>query len=434
MATAEWLAKCHNHSEKLIGKCIWIAYDQIGVIVAIMSGNGLKVVLTSTSELKKEAVCQFFLEEGGIPENQLLCFNCDQFNLPPQPMECGMACASMRIMYVKFLTQYDLVKSLIVSIESDLTKIRDKYYDRANVRIELMGYNGCGFSDPIICPIDISLLESQDMIEYSNNTPGPAILKNIRGYKKTAGDFCKEKYGCDPKNWMLKMFQFDRTLQIKGALARALQNLRENITRCYKIKNAYKVYPNFPKEGVDFKYFYSLFHGNNMHELGNVLVDTYRCHSYDAILPLETRGLVLGSILADRLKTTMIPLQKPGKVPGQTISMMYDKEYGKDELLISLELFLAVVTGNNKSLRFLIVDDVIATGGSIRAVMDMLTKLADIHNFEFSADVLVLDEVPSLRTAAEEKIGKDYLVLFRHADAANAIMDSLKKKLIVPTY
>ena len=82
----------------------------------------------------------------------------------------------------------------------------------------------------------------------------------------------------------------------------------------------------------------------------------------------ESRGFVFGAALADRLNLGLIPARKPGKLPYKTISEQYDLEYGTDSLEIHAD---AISDGD----RIVIVDDLLATGGTMQAVCRMVEKL-----------------------------------------------------------
>ena len=77
----------------------------------------------------------------------------------------------------------------------------------------------------------------------------------------------------------------------------------------------------------------------------------------DTVMAVESRGFILGSALADRLGTGFVPVRKPGKLPSKTIRLEYDLEYGTDCVEVHADAF-------RKGERVLVVDDVIATGGT----------------------------------------------------------------------
>lgn len=363
----------------------------------------LKILLASQSVIKKDALEKYFSKYHPQVKYVLNCVNCDGCQLPPQPIFCGEYCTYQRIKYAlgQVSDEYDIV----VAIENDLVAI-DKCMDRANVRVEAHGIVGTGVSFQIECPIDPKFITSQDPIEFSGQ---------IIGVKKTGGEILHETEGLDPKNWMLKTAGIDRSDQILDAVYNAFTDLFDNISKCYQVYSSYTVHANFPKEGVNFKYFYSLFSGktNNMNSLAKIFESKYLPYEFDAVLPLESRGLIIGTLLADHLEIPMIPLQKPGKIPGKTMSISYEKEYGHDEIQISLDLVETLLAEKKKTYRFLLVDDLIATAGTLEAGIKILKMLSEKYNFQFVCHILVLDEIKPLRSTAESKLKNSYDVTFR---------------------
>lgn len=385
----------------------------------------LQIGLATKSPIKVSAVNQLFEKLAGhFIIDTVDCAGC---RLPPQPIDCGAECTRRRVQFARPRFENNFNHILIIAIESDLVKKGEEYYDIAHVRMELLKppdddgsadyIVGVGRSDPILCPISASELESS-----KGYTEG-----KIFGYEITGGEILHRIHGVDPKNWMKALANVDRLDQITQALSVAFTDLVNNINACLKLKKSYKVYPEFPKPGVSFKYFYSLF-GNKdaMHDLANIIGSKFTGHEIDIVVPLETRGLVLGAVIADRLSASILPVQKPGKIPGDFLSTSYSKEYGTDTIQISCDLLKNIFTHTGKdSYKFLIVDDVVATGGSIRAVLDLLVMLAQKYNFKYEVMILVLDEIKSLRDTAQEKIGQKYEVLFRDVFIAYCKLESM---------
>ncbi|VDP04415.1 unnamed protein product [Soboliphyme baturini] len=105
----------------------------------------------------------------------------------------------------------------------------------------------------------------------------------------------------------------------------------------------------------------------------------------DAILALEARGFLFGPTVAMNLKIPFVPVRKKGKLPGQTIQASYAKEYGLDELAIQREAL-------KPGMSVLILDDLIATGGSLRATVDLVQKAG-----AKVAEVLTIIELKDLK-------------------------------------
>ncbi|CAG9792507.1 unnamed protein product [Diatraea saccharalis] len=134
-----------------------------------------------------------------------------------------------------------------------------------------------------------------------------------------------------------------------------------------ELKSKIKSFPDFPKKGILFwDIFSALSDGNTCRLLQNLLVQTVRDRYPDveAIVGLESRGFLFSFSLAAELGLGCIPVRKKGKLPGDIVSYKYDLEYGSD----ILEIQNTVRPG----LKCLIVDDLIATGGSLNAAVHLL--------------------------------------------------------------
>lgn len=116
----------------------------------------------------------------------------------------------------------------------------------------------------------------------------------------------------------------------------------------------------------------------------NQLVDRYKDEPIDYFVGIESRGFILGSALACRLNKGFIPIRKKGKLPAETIAQEYALEYGTDTIEIHKDAI-------EKGKRVVLIDDLIATGGTAVAASDLLIKLgADIHECSFVIDLPAL--------------------------------------------
>ncbi len=130
--------------------------------------------------------------------------------------------------------------------------------------------------------------------------------------------------------------------------------------------------PDFPKKGILFKDITTLLaDGEALRESVKVLSDPFRDRAIDKIACMESRGFIFGAPMAIELGTGMIPLRKPGKLPAETISAKYQLEYGTD----SLEMHVDAVSEGE---RVLIVDDLLATGGTAAAAIELVEKRGGI--------------------------------------------------------
>ena len=130
--------------------------------------------------------------------------------------------------------------------------------------------------------------------------------------------------------------------------------------------------PNFPKKGIIFRDITTLWKdGRLLRKSTDVLYEHYKGKRIDAVLGIEARGFVVGAPLAERLGVGFIPLRKLGKLPGAKISESYELEYGTATLEMHRD---AVQKGD----RILIVDDLIATGGTALAAAKLVEVLRGV--------------------------------------------------------
>ena len=144
--------------------------------------------------------------------------------------------------------------------------------------------------------------------------------------------------------------------------------------------------PDFQKAGI---LFYDITTLLRDREGFRVTVDTlstpYQDQGIDAVVGIESRGFILGAAVAQRIGAGFIPIRKPGKLPAKALTASYDLEYGKDALEIHED---AVEPGQ----RILIVDDVLATGGTAAAAADLVKKLGgELHGLAFLIELMFLN-------------------------------------------
>ena len=142
---------------------------------------------------------------------------------------------------------------------------------------------------------------------------------------------------------------------------------------------------DFPKPGIIFKDITTLLNNKDAYQiLMNHLENRYKDFNLDYIVGLDARGFIFGSVLADRLKIGFVPVRKKGKLPSTTICEQYELEYGFDEVEIHIDAF------NKQNARVLIIDDLIATGGTAEAASKLvletqatLVEICFIMNLKF---------------------------------------------------
>ena len=127
--------------------------------------------------------------------------------------------------------------------------------------------------------------------------------------------------------------------------------------------------PDFPIPGIQFKDVTSLFKKPEcLKELDNALYELYKDSGITKVVGIESRGFVMGAALAIRLNAGFVPIRKPGKLPAETISESYSKEYGTD----TIEIHKDAIDENDV---VLIHDDLLATGGTMLAAYNLVKKL-----------------------------------------------------------
>jgi len=135
------------------------------------------------------------------------------------------------------------------------------------------------------------------------------------------------------------------------------------------LKATIREVPDWPKKGILFYDVTTLLkNGQCFHEVVNELTAPYQNKQIDVVVGIEARGFILAPTVAYGLKAGFVPVRKPGKLPAATHKVMYDLEYGTDTLEIHQD---AIEPGQH----VLIVDDLIATGGTAKAVAEVVEKM-----------------------------------------------------------
>ncbi|MFC2075661.1 adenine phosphoribosyltransferase [candidate division KSB1 bacterium] len=135
------------------------------------------------------------------------------------------------------------------------------------------------------------------------------------------------------------------------------------------LKTLIRSIPDFPKAGIMFRDISTLLKDPaGLSAAVDWIVDQYKAEEVDAVAGIESRGFILGGVVAHELGTGFIPMRKPGKLPAETVKAAYELEYGTDSLEMHID---AISTGQ----RVLVVDDLLATGGTARAAVELVEKL-----------------------------------------------------------
>jgi adenine phosphoribosyltransferase len=136
-----------------------------------------------------------------------------------------------------------------------------------------------------------------------------------------------------------------------------------------KLKEKIRTVPNWPKQGIMFRDITTLLKdAEGFGRMVDILFERYKNAKIDAIVGIESRGFIVGSALAHKLGIGFVPIRKKGKLPAETISEEYALEYGTDKIEIHKD---AISRGQ----KVLLVDDLIATGGTALAACNLIKKL-----------------------------------------------------------
>lgn len=152
-----------------------------------------------------------------------------------------------------------------------------------------------------------------------------------------------------------------------------------------RLKHKIRNIPDFPKKGIQFKDITTLLSDSSSFQRAiDLMAHRHFDKGIDAVVGVEARGFIMGAAMAYKLGIGVLLVRKPGKLPHRTVSATYDLEYGKDRLEIHAD---AIRPG----MRVIVADDVLATGGTMAAVVGLLEKLgAEIVECCFLAELTEL--------------------------------------------
>ena len=133
-----------------------------------------------------------------------------------------------------------------------------------------------------------------------------------------------------------------------------------------EIENQINKVPDYPKPGILFYDISSLIINNQAFSATiSLLADSVKKFDFNSVAAIDARGFIFGSALAHKLGLGLVMIRKKGKLPGKVITQSYELEYGTDILEINV---------NTKNKKFILVDDLLATGGTAAAAIELLKK------------------------------------------------------------
>jgi adenine phosphoribosyltransferase len=153
-----------------------------------------------------------------------------------------------------------------------------------------------------------------------------------------------------------------------------------------QLRNIIRDVPDFPKKGILFKDITTLLEDAKSYQrMIDLLANRYVGERIDKVVGVEARGFIVGAALAYKLGAGIVLVRKPGKLPSETLKKTYELEYGTDTLEIHVDAI-------KKGERVLIADDLLATGGTMAAVVDMVSGMgAEIYECCFMAELEFLE-------------------------------------------
>lgn len=270
----------------------------------------------------------------------------------------------------------------IVSIESGLVNIESLYnYVAHDVATVTVRYNN-------------KIYRGYHTIEV----PLPAKYHGYDFMWKLTLDYCKDSptlgeilNKLDPKipagSWMDVYGSVTRDEQIGHALTDCLTPL----VSLQKIKDRIAYYPNFPKPGVLFQDIFPVVR-EELGSLSTVIKETCQNRDFEYVAGLESRGFIVGMIVAHICNKKFIPIRKANKLPGDKYTVHYGTEYSKDVFQLAHNVL-------PKDSRVMLADDLLATGGSLKGAVDLVKMAGGVVDSCF-----ILTHVPDLLEKAKEKL------------------------------
>jgi adenine phosphoribosyltransferase len=167
------------------------------------------------------------------------------------------------------------------------------------------------------------------------------------------------------------------------------------------LKEKIRSIPDYPKKGILFRDITPVLKDRKLFAMCmQEMAERFKGAKIDYVAGIEARGFIMGGAIACALNAGFIPIRKKGKLPYRKVSIDYDLEYGKETMEMHED---AVEKGSN----VLIVDDLLATGGTARAAADLISKLgANIAGFAFLVELSDLNGIEKLGGGRVERLVK----------------------------
>ena len=159
-----------------------------------------------------------------------------------------------------------------------------------------------------------------------------------------------------------------------------------------KLKQSIRSIPDFPKKGILFRDITTLLkEPQRFKDAVEIIAEKYIEQRIDKVIAVEARGFIFGGAIAYKLGAGFIPVRKKGKLPAEVLEATYELEYGTDTLQVHRD----AISRNDK---VLIVDDLLATGGTAKAVCQLIEEIgAEIVGIEFLIELTDLQGIGKLK-------------------------------------
>ncbi len=170
------------------------------------------------------------------------------------------------------------------------------------------------------------------------------------------------------------------------------------------LKDAIRTIPDFPKPGIQFRDITTLLNNARAFRSAvDLMVQPHAGAKIDKVAGIEARGFILGGAIAHQLSVGFVPVRKAGKLPGDVHAQTYELEYGQ----ATVELHVDAISNGH---RVLLVDDLIATGGTALAAIDLIRRVGgDVVGASFVID---LPELGGLARVEDAGVKAEALVAF----------------------
>jgi adenine phosphoribosyltransferase len=209
----------------------------------------------------------------------------------------------------------------------------------------------------------------------------------------------------EPVTWdVVKHIMKDNAERMKKVLLETINSFSKE-QEIAKLKDKIRTIPDFPKKGILFRDITTLFQDkDSLRKVADIFYDKYKDSKIDVIAGIESRGFILAGILAEKLNTGLVLLRKPGKLPYETIKQEYSLEYGTDTIEMHKD---SIKLGQ----KVLLVDDLIATGGTILASCSLVKKLGG--QIVDCAFIIELEELGGVEKLKKEGISSFSVMKFK---------------------